>query len=157
MDLIAKKTEISTYDSPVVNLTPDVIQKLGVRTSRVKLGQLKKMIKTVGYVSYNERSLKDVRVGTSGWVENLSLRRVGLPVQKGQLILELYSHEFLQVQKEFIEAQKKDQSGILKKYGQRNESVEPRDYLRYMDVPESMMNEIARKGKPKHRLPIYSP
>lgn len=157
MDLIAKKTEIRTNGSPVVNLTSDIVQKLGVRTSRVKLGQLEKMIKTVGYVSYNERSLKDVRVGTSGWVENLSLRRVGLPIQKGQLILELYSPEFLQVQKEFIEAQKKDQSGILKKYGQRNESIETRDHLRYMDVPESMMNEIARKGKPKHRLPIYSP
>ena len=157
MDLVAKKMDPSGGAYPTVTLTPDVVQKMGVRTSTVELGSLWKFIKTVGYVSYNERRLKDIRVGTAGWVENLSVRRVGLPVKKGQLLLELYSPEFLDVQKEFIEAQKKDKSSILKKYGERKESVGPRDHLRYMHVPESMMNEIARNKKPKHRLPIYSP
>ncbi|MGD8926245.1 MAG: efflux RND transporter periplasmic adaptor subunit, partial [Thioalkalispiraceae bacterium] len=122
-----------------------------------KRGKLWKYVKTVGYVAYNEKLLKTVQVPTAGWVENLSVRRVGLPVEKGQLLLELYSPEFLDVQKDFIQAQKKDKSGILKKYGQRQESVAPRDYLRYLGVSESLANEIARTGKPKFRLPIYAP
>jgi Cu(I)/Ag(I) efflux system membrane fusion protein len=157
MALVEKKIDPSEGGYPTVKLTPDVVQKMGVRTSKVELGRLWKFIKTVGYVSYNERRLKHISVGTAGWVENLSVRRVGLPVKKGQLLLELYSPEFLEVQKKFIEGQQKDKSGILKKYGERKESVGPRDHLRYMHVPESMMNEIARKQKPKHRLPIYSP
>ena len=157
MHLVKKKSEISKAKYPLVKLTTDIVQKLGVRTAKVKKGQLAKKIKTVGYVQYNERRHKSIKVGTDGWVENLSMRRVGLPVKKGQLLLELYSPEFLHVQKQFIEAQKKDKSGILKKYGERQESVGPREQLRYMHVPESMMNEIARKGKPKFRLPIYSP
>ena len=157
MDLVEKKIDLSADAYPLVALSPDIVQKLGVRTTTVKKDQLWKFIKTVGYVSYNERRLKTISVRTDGWVENLSVRRVGLAVKKGQLLLELYSPEFLQVQKEFIKAQKKDMSGILRKYGQRQESVNARDRLRYMHVPESMMNEIARKGRPKHRLPIYSP
>lgn len=157
MDLIKKKRDLDVETIPKVLLSSDIIQKLGVRSIRIKKRKLTKIIKTVGYVSYNERRLKTVRVKTDGWVENLSIRRLGMAVQKGQLMMEFYSPEFLRVQKEFIETQKKDQSGILRKYDQRKESVEPRDQLRYMQVPESMMNEIARRGKAKHRLPIYAP
>lgn len=157
MDLVKKQIDTQASAHPVVNVSTDVIQKLGVRTAKVTRGQLWKFIKTVGYVSYNEDAVNTVRVSTAGWVENLGIRHVGMPVEKGQLLLELYSPEFLAVQKDFIKAQKKDQSGTLKKYGQRQESVEPRDYLRYLGVSESMANEIARTGKPKFRLPIYSP
>ena len=157
MNLVQKKVDLKTDTYPVVELTADIVQKLGVRTVKVKSGQLSKNIKTVGYVKYNERRLKNIKIGTDGWVENLSMRRVGMSVKKGQLLLELYSPDFLSIQKQFIDAQKKDQSSILKKYGQRQESVGPRDQLRYMHVTESMMNQIARSGKPMFRLPIYSP
>lgn len=157
MDLVERKVDLNASTYPPVVLTPDIVQKLGVRTTTVEQGELWKFIKTVGYVTYDERRLETIKVGTSGWVENLSVRRVGLPVTKGQLLLELYSPEFSQVQQDFIAAQKKDQSGILRKYGARHESVGPRDRLRYMGVSESLMNEIARQSKPKYRLPIYSP
>ena len=151
------KADDSTQSYLIVNLTPDVVQKLGVRTTKVNRGNLSKRIKTVGYVAYNEQRLKTIRVGTAGWIENLSVRRVGMPVSKGQLLLELYSPEFLRVQNTFIQAQKKDKSNIQHKYAQRQESVSTREHLRYMSVSDSMMNQIARRGKPKHRLPIYAP
>lgn len=157
MALVKKETNSSTDGYPVVNLPANVVQKMGVRTVVVKKGQLVKQIKTVGYVSYDERRLETITAQTDGWVENLTARRIGLNVIKGQLLLELYSPEFLQVQKEFIKAQKKDRSGNLTRYGTRQESVASRDHLRYMNVPESMMNEIARRGKPRFRLPIYAP
>jgi Cu(I)/Ag(I) efflux system membrane fusion protein len=157
MDLVKKQIDTHAHAHPVVALAPDVIQKLGVRTAKVERGDLWKYIKTVGYVDYDHDIVDDVSVATAGWVENLGVRRVGLKVEKGQLLFELYSPEFLTVQKDFIKAQKKDQSGVLKKYGQRRESVEPRDALRYMGVSESLMNEIARRGTPQFRLPIYAP
>jgi len=159
MHLVKKKAiqKDKNEKYPIVKLTSDIVQKLGVRTERVKTADLAKKIKTVGYVSYNERRLKNIFAATGGWIENLTARRLGLTVSKGQLMMELYSPEFLRVQKEFIAAQKKDKSGNLRKYSDRDESIETRDKLRYMGVPESMMNEIARKGKPKYRLPIYAP
>ena len=157
MDLVKKEVHHHKDTLPVVNLAPDVIQKLGVRTARVVRGEISQNVKTVGYVDYDHDLVDDVSVATAGWVENLSKRRIGLKVNKGELLLELYSPEFLRVQKDYIAAQKKDKSGILRKYGQRRQSVEPRDALRYMGISESLQNEIARDGKPRFRIPIYAP
>jgi len=146
-----------TNDLPIVTIDARIIQSLGIRTGVVKKDQLSKQLKTVGYVDYNRRRLKQVRSKTFGWVENLAFRTEGQMVKKGSLLLELYSPEFLEVQKQFLQAQQKDQSGILKKYGQRDESVSSRDHLRYLNISESLANEIARSGKPRHRIPVYAP
>ncbi|MCK5335032.1 MAG: efflux RND transporter periplasmic adaptor subunit, partial [Gammaproteobacteria bacterium] len=119
MDLVKQKITRSKDNSIVIDLTPNVIQKLGVKTEAVEKGRLWKYIKTVGYVTYDENRVKVIRAPTDGWVENLGVRRAGLQVKKGQLLMELYSPEFLAAQKTFIAAQKKDKSGVLKKYGQR--------------------------------------
>lgn len=156
MDLVLKKTKSALKDSPSVNLSADVIQKLGVKTETVTRGRLWKYIKTVGYVTYDERRVKTIEAPADGWVENLGVRRAGLQVKKGQLLMELYAPEFLKVQKEFIDAQKKDKSGTLKKYGQRQESIDSRDQLRYMGVSDSLANEIARTGRVHHRIPVYT-
>lgn len=156
MDLVAQKQKRNKEQSVSVNLTADVIQKLGVKTEMVKKGRLWKYIKTVGYVTYDEQRVKTIEAPADGWVENLGVRRAGLQVKKGQLLMELYAPEFLKVQKEFIAAQKKDKSGTLKKYGQRQESVGSRDELRYMGISDSLANEIARTGKARHRIPIYT-
>jgi len=156
MDLVAQKQNRDKENSASVNLSADVIQKLGVKTEKVKKGRLWKYIKTVGYVTYDENRVKTIDAPADGWVENLGVRRAGLQVKKGQLLMELYAPEFLKVQKEFIAAQKKDKSGTLKKYGQRQESVDSRDELRYMGISDSLANEIARTGRVHHRIPIYT-
>jgi len=157
MDLVKQKSSKHKTARPLIELSAEVIQKLGVRTATVERGKLWKFIKTVGYVGYNKRRLSVVSTRTYGWIENLGVRTIGREVKKGQLLLELYSPDFLETQKDFIAAQKKDQSGTLKKYGARQESVGPRDYLRYLQISESLANEIARTGKARHRIPIYSP
>lgn len=156
MSLVKQKITRNKENSILVELTPAVIQKLGVKTEAVKKGRLWKHIKTVGYVIYDEKRIKEITAPTNGWVENLSVRRAGLQVKKGQLLMELYSPEFLVAQKHFIAAQKKDKSGVLKKYSQRQESVVARDQLRYMGIADSLINEIARTGKVHHRIPIYT-
>lgn len=157
MDLVKQKPVSRSKNLPPVKLGADVVQKLGVRTAKVEKGELWKFIKTVGYVSYNERRTSVVSTRTYGWIENLGVRTIGRDVKKGQLLLELYSPDFLETQKEFIAAQKKDKSSTLRKYGARQESVPSRDYLRYLQISESMANEIARTGKTRHRIPIYAP
>ncbi|MDH5394370.1 MAG: efflux RND transporter periplasmic adaptor subunit [Gammaproteobacteria bacterium] len=156
MDLVKKKAKQSNKERPVLELGAEVVQKLGVKSERVEKGRLFKYIKTVGYVSYDEKRLSTIVAQADGWVENLGIRRAGLEVRKGQLLMELYSPDFLKVQKQFIQLQKKDKSGVLKKYDQRQESTELRDELRYMGVADSLVNEIARTGKPRHRIPVYA-
>lgn len=157
MQLVKKTINLSEQAYPTVELTSDIVQKLGVRSTKVKKGQLWKYIKTVGYVGFNEDRLKTVTAKTDGWIENLAVRVKGLYVKKGQLLFELYSPEFLSTQKEFLKAQKKDHSGIHRQYSSRQESIPSRDRLRYMGLSQSMINSIARKGKVQHRIPFYAP
>jgi Cu(I)/Ag(I) efflux system membrane fusion protein len=157
MDLVEKERGAATGDYPQVELTPDIVQKMGVRTSVVTKGTLWKFIKTVGYVGFDEDRFLTVTAKTNGWIENLSVRVKGLRVNKGQLLFELYSPEFLTTQKEFIEAQKKDRSGINRQYSTRNASIPSRERLRYMGISQSLMNQIARKGKAQYRIPFYAP
>jgi len=153
-----KKQSNSTDESDTLRFSSSVVQKMGVKTSAVKRGKLRKSLKTAGNVLYNMDRVSEVTSKTSGWVENLSLRRAGLHVRRGQLLMELYSPEYLKVQKEFLKAQKIDHSsGHLQKYGQRNETLASRDTLRYLHVPESAVNEMVRTGKIRHRIPVYAP
>jgi len=145
-------------DSSSVRLASGIIQKIGVRTTAVARGSLRKSLKTGGYVSYNKDRLTSVTSRTYGWVENLSLRRAGMMVKRGELLMELYAPEYLDVQKAFLKAQKIDKSaGQLKKYAERDETVPSRDYMRYLQIPESAINELTRTGKPRLRIPIYAP
>jgi Cu(I)/Ag(I) efflux system membrane fusion protein len=157
MALVEKDIDPDVGAYPKVKLNPTVVQNMGVRTSPVIRGGLWRFIKTVGYVSYDEDRVSVVDMRTQGWVENMAVRVRGLWVKKGQLLFELYSPEFLKTQKAFIAAQKKDQSGINKQYSKRQESVDARDHLRYLQIPESRINEIARTGRPQFRIPVYAP
>lgn len=143
--------------NPAVKVSPDVIEKLGVRTARVVRGDLPRIIQTVGYVAYDRDLVSDVSVATAGWVENLSRKRIGLRVDKGEVLVSLYSPEFLRVQKEYLAAQKKDKSSVLRKYSARRQSVAPRDQLRYMGISDAQAYDIARSGKPMFRIPVYAP
>lgn len=156
MQLVEKK-QTSESTNLTVELDHGTVQKLGVRSEAVRKGRMAKTIRLLGRVDYDEKNVAEIRTSTYGWVENLGVRSEGLQVKRGQLLLELYSPEYLDAQKKFLKAQKQDKSGITKKYGQRSESVPVRDYLRYLGIPDSSLNEIARTGQTKHRIPVYAP
>jgi len=156
MQLIQQQNPVDSQDS-IVTIGNRSIQNLGIRTEQVKKGNIHKQLRVLGTVAYDEKNVSEIRANSYGWVENLAIRRAGLQVKRGQLLLELYSPEYLTAQKDFLKAQKKDQSGITKKYAQRTESVAVRDYLRYLHIPDSALNEAARTGKVKHRIPIVAP
>lgn len=159
MHLVKQEKQSDSMDeSNTVRLSSGVVQKIGVRTTAVKRGPLRKSLKTAGNVGYNKKRLTHVISQTYGWVENLSLRRAGLPVKRGELLMEIYAPEYLKAQKEFLRTQKLDKSdGQLKKYAVRDETVPSREYLRYLQIPESAINELTRSGKTRLRIPVYAP
>ena len=156
MALVEKKIDLTMETHPVVTLSSTVTQNMGVRTGQVARGELWKYISTVGQVTYNEDRINTIKMHVKGWIENVAVRVNGMRVKKGQLLFEVYSPEFNQAQKDFLAAQKKDQSSINKHYSQRKESNEARERLRFMQVSDSMINSIARRGKPYFRIPVYA-
>lgn len=74
------KKEVKT--EAVVTLTPSVIQKIAVRTANVEKRSLKKVIRTVGRIDYNETKIFNINTKIEGWVERLYVDYTGKVVEK---------------------------------------------------------------------------
>ena len=74
-----------------IEISPVVLQNLGVRYATAERSTLPAEISAVGYLRYDERTLREVRIRAEGWVERLAVRAVGDPVRAGQQLFEIYS------------------------------------------------------------------
>lgn len=140
---------------PTVTIRPEIIQKMGVRTATVEKGTLKKHIKTVGYVAYNEDQLVHIHPRASGWVEKLYLRRESDSVKPGQPLLEMYSPEILEAQQDFLVALRTKTQGTNLNRWQYREAI--RNRLRLLGVPDSTIKQIERQNASINNIPILAP
>jgi len=140
---------------PTVTIRPDIIQKMGVRTTTVEKRTMQKYIKTVGYVAYNEDKLVHIHPRSSGWVEKLYVRREGDVVKQEQRLLEMYSHEVLEAQQDFLVALRIKTQGTSLNRRQYKEAI--RNRLRLLGVPYTTIRQIERQNKSINNVPIFAP
>jgi membrane fusion protein, copper/silver efflux system len=89
-------------ETQVIEIPPDKQQMIGVKVSEVKIRPLKKTVRTIGRVEFDERKLTTVNVKVEGWVEKLYADYTGKYVKKGEPLAEIYSPELMSTQLEFI-------------------------------------------------------
>ena len=77
-------------ESQTITVDPVTVQKMGVRTAAVTKGPLRRVIRTVGTIDYNETALADVTTKFRGWIENLYVDSTGKQVRKGEPLLDIY-------------------------------------------------------------------
>ena len=89
-------------DAPgTVVLSPERIQKLGVRTETVRLRPLSPSIRASGTVQVDETRQHVIAPKFEGWVERLHANQTGMPVRRGQPLLSVYSPELVAAQEEY--------------------------------------------------------
>jgi len=152
MDLVKKLMDPNVGKYPEVKLTPAVVQNMGVRTRTVERGTLWKYIQTVGRVEYDETRLAHVHPRADGWIEDLKLRAEGEPVERGQVLADLYSPDILAAQVEFLIAQQTQGP-----QPSRTQIEKARNLLRLLDVPESVIRSIERTGETRNTVPVLAP
>ena len=81
-------------------------QLIGVRSAPVAVGVLDQEIRTVGTVGYDERTLTQVNLKVSGWVQDVFVNSIGRPVRRGEPLFTLYSPDLLATQDEYLLALK---------------------------------------------------
>ena len=87
MDLVPVYPEDSggiTEGPGTIEISPEVVNNLGVRTARVERRALHTTIRTVGYVQYDEDRLIHIHPRVEGWIERLYVKAAGDPVAKGE-------------------------------------------------------------------------
>ena len=162
MDLVP--VSAARQDKDLV-LDPLIVQSIGVRVRQVTQGPLKRSIRTVGSVAYDETLVRDVTLKFEGWVEKLYADSVGMRVEAGWPLLELYSPALYSAQVEYLEAFKSSQARPATAGGGFAEDTKwagdllatARKRLEYFDVSEDQVRQIERSGKVAKAMTISSP
>ena len=148
MDLVQKLVEPQTSGHPTVEISNAVINSMGVRTTTARVETLWKYIQTIGRIEYDETRLAHVHPRAEGWMEQLSVRAEGDPVEKGQELGRLYSPEILSAQVDFLIALDQSDSKM------RVEKA--RNRLRLLGLTEGTITTIQKRRESLNTVPLVA-
>ncbi|MGH7972855.1 MAG: efflux RND transporter periplasmic adaptor subunit, partial [Limisphaerales bacterium] len=89
-------------ESQVIAVDPVTTQNMGIRTTTVTRGPLRRTIRTVGVIDYDETGLADVTTKFKGWIEKLYVNATCELVMRGDPLFEIYSPELYTAQREYL-------------------------------------------------------
>ena len=138
-------------ESTTITVDPATVQKMGVRTEVVSKGPLRRIIRTVGSIDYNETALADVTTKFRGWIENLYVDSTGKQVRKGEPLFDIYSPDLYSAQNEYVLALNQPTGGAS---GLKNSA---RQKLRLFDISEDQIAEMEKSRQPQRTLRVDAP
>ncbi|MEK7347411.1 MAG: efflux RND transporter periplasmic adaptor subunit [Candidatus Eisenbacteria bacterium] len=139
-----------------VQISPERIQLIGVRTARVARRAIGSRLDLVGFVAPDERSLRRVRIRVSGWVRKLNVNQTGEWVRAGQPLLTIYSPELYQSEQEYL-----IERGGLTDGSKGDHEVGAvqagRERLRLLGVPDEEIARLDREGTASTEIVLPAP
>jgi len=150
MDLIPVYGDSADSDNMgagTIQISPEVINNLGVRTVVVKRKALHAEIKTVGYVQYDEDQLVHIHPRVEGWIEKLHVKAAGDPVTKGQRLYEIYSPALVNVQEELVLALDRKNQRLI-------QAAE--DRLSALKIPKKAIKRLKKTRKVSQTIAFYA-
>lgn len=164
MDLIPVYEEEGGEKLPqsTIKIDPVTVQNMGVRIAAVQRMELKKSIRALGTVTYDETRIYAVNLKFDGWIEKLCVDFVGESVTKGQPLFEIYSPELVTAQEEYLLARAQVKSLADSSYPSVRENGArllgaARQRLQYWDLENAQIRQLEKKGEVRKNLTIYSP
>ncbi len=153
-----------TETAPVITLSPDKVQLIGVRTAIAEYRPLDKQIRTVGKVEPDETKLAFVNTKIAGWVKKLFVDYTGKEVVKGQPLLSIYSPDLVTAQEEYLIALRsarrgeQETGGMPEAEASRKELLESaKRRLQLWDITDEQIAELEKTGKPRTEMTIEAP
>ncbi|HKA65338.1 MAG TPA: efflux RND transporter periplasmic adaptor subunit [Methyloceanibacter sp.] len=126
-------------DEPgTVKVSLDKIQRIGVKTEKVKTRAISRAVRGVGTVQHDESLLWIVTVRSDGFIEDLMVNKTGQHVEKGEPLFRFYSPQIQLAQADLLVALRAEGS---KAESSRNIAGAVQR-LRNLDVPDSRIEEI---------------
>jgi Cu(I)/Ag(I) efflux system membrane fusion protein len=142
-----------------LRMSPAAVKLAEIVTAPVERRSVSKGISLVGKVDYDETRLASITAWISGRIDRLYVDYTGIPVQKGDHLVFLYSPELLTAQEELIRSLQHLQSmNATESSHLARETVEAsREKLRLWGLTPVQIQEIEKQKKPSDHLTIYSP
>ncbi len=146
-----------------VDLTPDRIQLIGMRTATVKREALGGELRTIGVVAASERGLAQINTRFAGWIQKLLVPETGVRVRRGQVLATIYSPDVLRAEQELLVARGWNTAGGDAKPGHDSDSftggldASARRRLELLGISAQEIDEVLRTGKAVEAIGIRSP
>ena len=169
--LVPKKDEMGMDYLPVyegeratlgqIQISPEKVQKLGVKTATVIERKLTHSIRALGSIQVDERRVHAVTPKFEGWIQRLYVNATGQTVKRGQPLLEIYSPELVTAQQEYLIA-RQGQQALQKGSVQALETAKhltenALQRLHYWDIAPAQLQRLQALEKPVDTLSLLSP
>ena len=134
--------------APGIVIDSAVIQMMNIQTTEVARGPLRRTIRTVGTIDYNETALADVTTKFKGWIEKLDVDATGQLVHRGEPLFEIYSPELYSAEAEYISSLNAPGDSLR---------AAAADKLRFYDISDAQIADLAKTREPRKALQILAP
>jgi len=140
--------EDEAEETATIAIDPATIQTMGVRFGEVTTGPLRRAVRTVGVVDFDETALTDITTKFKGWIEKLFVDATGREVKKGEPLFETYSPEVYNAELEYVSLTRSGNAPLAKTTLER---------LELLDVPGSHVEKLTESGKASRVITMVSP
>ncbi len=127
-----------------ITIDPVTTQNMNIRAGVVEKGPLRKTIRTVAVIDYDETSLADVTMRFKGWITKLYVDATGQQVHDGDPLFEIYSPDLYSAQSDYLIASEPMKAGA-------------RVRLLNMNISEDQVAELEKTRQVRQTLTIRAP
>ncbi|MCU1792696.1 efflux RND transporter periplasmic adaptor subunit [Pectobacterium polaris] len=147
MELVPRYAD-EAQDDGGITVSARQQQNLGVRTARAEMRELADHSTSYGTVTLNERGLHTLVAPSGGIVEKLTVSALQQQVKKGETLATLWNPTWAAAQREYLAVRQLDDDMLTQSARQR---------LALLFMPEAIIRQVERSGKPQDRIAITAP
>ncbi|PYX50039.1 MAG: efflux RND transporter periplasmic adaptor subunit, partial [Acidobacteria bacterium] len=145
-----------------VQISPQRLQSIGVKTGKVERKSVADEIRTTGSVAVDERRLAYVQVRFSGYIQKVFADATYQYVRKGEPLFTVYSPELVATEREYLVAKQNQQQvaqstvqGVA--FGAASLLDAAAERLRQWGVPQKEIARLESTGQVQQELEVDSP
>jgi len=154
LELVHKTASAAMAATPssTIAIDPATIQMMNIQTTEVARGPLRRTIRTVGTIDYNETALAEVTTKVKGWVEKLHVDATGALVHRGEPLFEIYSPDLYSAEAEYLAVLNftNDPSAMALREAALGK-------LKFFDISDAQITDLEKNRTPKKTLPMLAP
>jgi RND family efflux transporter MFP subunit len=152
LEPVHKTAGTGDASSSAIAVDPATIQLMNIQTTEIARGPLRRTIRTVGTIDFNETALADVTTKFKGWIEKLDVDATGQLVHRGEPLFEIYSPELYSAEAEYLAMLNSTNSS-----GGTTLREAALDKLKFFDISDAQIAELGKSPTPKKTLEILAP
>ncbi|HEV2276440.1 MAG TPA: efflux RND transporter periplasmic adaptor subunit [Acidobacteriaceae bacterium] len=145
-----------------MQLTPERMQRIGVKVGTAEIQELSSEIRATGSVDIDERLVSYIQVRFPGYLRKVFANATYQYVRRGEPLFTIYSPELVATQQEYLLARQNEKAlsgstidGVASGAATLAGAAEQR--LRQWEVPQSELQRLKEAGEPIADLTINSP